>query len=160
MHLLAIYLIAANQHPIMNEIYEWTLSPNQMAQIEWTTKYGNTKYGNHVIQKCIECIPQHAIEFIVSTFYGQVVILSTHPYGYRVIQVLITYIIPLSILRFTNCIMQLLIIVLGQWCSRQGQRCLGGNGARPREGERKGSRGTSMVGRSGQGRRWLNDGAQ
>jgi pumilio RNA-binding family len=43
--------------------------------------------GNHVIQKCIECIPQHAIEFIVSTFYDQVVMLSTHPYGCRVIQV-------------------------------------------------------------------------
>uniref|UniRef100_A0A0D9ZTA4 PUM-HD domain-containing protein n=1 Tax=Oryza glumipatula TaxID=40148 RepID=A0A0D9ZTA4_9ORYZ len=42
--------------------------------------------GNHVIQKCIECIPQHAIQFIVSTFYGQVVMLSTHPYGCRVIQ--------------------------------------------------------------------------
>ncbi|KAG8084594.1 hypothetical protein GUJ93_ZPchr0010g8662 [Zizania palustris] len=42
--------------------------------------------GNHVIQKCIECIPQDAIQFIVSTFYGQVVMLSTHPYGCRVIQ--------------------------------------------------------------------------
>ncbi|KAK9282909.1 hypothetical protein L1049_011134 [Liquidambar formosana] len=42
--------------------------------------------GNHVIQKCIECIPQDAIQFIVSTFYDQVVTLSTHPYGCRVIQ--------------------------------------------------------------------------
>ncbi|XP_059628106.1 pumilio homolog 1-like [Cornus florida] len=42
--------------------------------------------GNHVIQKCIECIPQDAIEFIVSVFYDQVVTLSTHPYGCRVIQ--------------------------------------------------------------------------
>ncbi|XP_020585489.1 pumilio homolog 2-like [Phalaenopsis equestris] len=42
--------------------------------------------GNHVIQKCIECIPQDAIQFIVSTFYDQVVALSTHPYGCRVIQ--------------------------------------------------------------------------
>ena len=37
--------------------------------------------GNHVIQKCIECIPQERIQFIVSAFYGQVVELSTHPYG-------------------------------------------------------------------------------
>ena len=44
--------------------------------------------GNHVIQKCIECIPEDAIEFIISTFYDQVVTLSTHPYGCRVIQVL------------------------------------------------------------------------
>ena len=43
--------------------------------------------GNHVIQKCIECIPQEAIEFIISVFYDQVVTLSTHPYGCRVIQV-------------------------------------------------------------------------
>ena len=43
--------------------------------------------GNHVIQKCIECIPQEAIQFIVSVFYDQVVTLSTHPYGCRVIQV-------------------------------------------------------------------------
>ncbi|KAM3245258.1 hypothetical protein ACQJBY_056527 [Aegilops geniculata] len=42
--------------------------------------------GNHVIQKCIECIPQERIQFIVSAFYGQVVELSTHPYGCRVIQ--------------------------------------------------------------------------
>ncbi|KAF8397447.1 hypothetical protein HHK36_016364 [Tetracentron sinense] len=42
--------------------------------------------GNHVIQKCIECIPQDAIQFIISSFYDQVVILSTHPYGCRVIQ--------------------------------------------------------------------------
>ncbi|CAL5322519.1 unnamed protein product [Camellia sinensis] len=42
--------------------------------------------GNHVIQKCIECIPQEAIQFIISVFYDQVVTLSTHPYGCRVIQ--------------------------------------------------------------------------
>ncbi|KAG1365802.1 Pumilio [Cocos nucifera] len=42
--------------------------------------------GNHVIQKCIECVPQDAIQFIISTFYDQVVTLSTHPYGCRVIQ--------------------------------------------------------------------------
>ncbi|KAJ8511452.1 hypothetical protein OPV22_001886 [Ensete ventricosum] len=42
--------------------------------------------GNHVIQKCIECVPQDAIHFIISTFYDQVVTLSTHPYGCRVIQ--------------------------------------------------------------------------
>ncbi|KAL8531420.1 hypothetical protein ACS0TY_008138 [Phlomoides rotata] len=42
--------------------------------------------GNHVIQKCIECIPEEHIQFIVTTFYDQVVTLSTHPYGCRVIQ--------------------------------------------------------------------------
>lgn len=43
--------------------------------------------GNHVVQKCIECIPEAHIQFIVSTFFDQVVTLSTHPYGCRVIQV-------------------------------------------------------------------------
>ncbi|XWS74102.1 hypothetical protein CRYUN_Cryun02cG0186800 [Craigia yunnanensis] len=42
--------------------------------------------GNHVIQKCIECIPEENIQFIVTTFFDQVVTLSTHPYGCRVIQ--------------------------------------------------------------------------
>ncbi|KAK9280365.1 hypothetical protein L1049_014054 [Liquidambar formosana] len=42
--------------------------------------------GNHVVQKCIECVPEDAIQFIVSTFFDQVVTLSTHPYGCRVIQ--------------------------------------------------------------------------
>lgn len=43
--------------------------------------------GNHVVQKCIECVPEDRIQFIISAFYGQVVALSTHPYGCRVIQV-------------------------------------------------------------------------
>ena len=43
--------------------------------------------GNHVIQKCIECVPEEHIQFVVSTFFDQVVTLSTHPYGCRVIQV-------------------------------------------------------------------------
>ncbi|GFZ19857.1 pumilio 3 [Actinidia rufa] len=42
--------------------------------------------GNHVIQKCIECVPEEHIQFIVSTVFDQVVTLSTHPYGCRVIQ--------------------------------------------------------------------------
>lgn len=47
--------------------------------------------GNHVIQKCIECVPQDRIQFIITAFYGQVVPLSMHPYGCRVIQVSIFY---------------------------------------------------------------------
>ncbi|RZR72757.1 hypothetical protein BHM03_00016582 [Ensete ventricosum] len=42
--------------------------------------------GNHVIQKCIECVPQEKIQFIIESFFGHVVALSTHPYGCRVIQ--------------------------------------------------------------------------
>ena len=43
--------------------------------------------GNHVIQKCIECVPEDSIQFIIDTFFDKVVTLSTHPYGCRVIQV-------------------------------------------------------------------------
>lgn len=49
--------------------------------------------GNHVIQKSIECVPQDRIQFIISSFYGQVVALSTHPYGCRVIQVSVHFVI-------------------------------------------------------------------
>jgi len=54
--------------------------------------------GNHVIQKCIECVPEDAIDFIVSTFFDQVVTLSTHPYGCRVIQVKIYSLLLLLLL--------------------------------------------------------------
>jgi len=54
--------------------------------------------GNHVIQKCIECVPEDAIDFIVSTFFDQVVTLSTHPYGCRVIQVKIYSVLLLLLL--------------------------------------------------------------
>ena len=40
--------------------------------------------GNHVIQKCIECISQDKIHFIISAFFGQVVALSSQTYGCRV----------------------------------------------------------------------------
>ncbi|XP_010534519.1 PREDICTED: pumilio homolog 3-like [Tarenaya hassleriana] len=42
--------------------------------------------GNHVIQKCIECVPEDSIQFVISAFYNQVVALSSHSYGCRVIQ--------------------------------------------------------------------------
>ena len=42
--------------------------------------------GNHVVQKCIECVEPNALQFIINAFQGQVFSLSTHPYGCRVIQ--------------------------------------------------------------------------
>ena len=42
--------------------------------------------GNHVIQKIIECLPKEKLDFIIQSFQGQVLQLSTHPYGCRVIQ--------------------------------------------------------------------------
>ena len=43
--------------------------------------------GNHVVQKCIECVPPSHVHPILRFFYGNVVPLSMHPYGCRVIQV-------------------------------------------------------------------------
>jgi hypothetical protein len=45
--------------------------------------------GNHVIQKCIESVPTEKIGFIISAFRGHVATLSMHPYGCRVIQVIL-----------------------------------------------------------------------
>uniref|UniRef100_A0A915KN27 PUM-HD domain-containing protein n=1 Tax=Romanomermis culicivorax TaxID=13658 RepID=A0A915KN27_ROMCU len=42
--------------------------------------------GNHVVQKVIETVHPQYLGFIVDAFHGQVVSLSTHPYGCRVIQ--------------------------------------------------------------------------
>lgn len=42
--------------------------------------------GNHVIQKCIECVPTSYVAGMLDAFLGQVVPLSTHPFGCRVIQ--------------------------------------------------------------------------
>ncbi|XP_062858038.1 pumilio homolog 2 isoform X2 [Trichomycterus rosablanca] len=42
--------------------------------------------GNHVVQKCIECVQPQGLQFIIDAFQGQVFVLSTHPYGCRVIQ--------------------------------------------------------------------------
>ena len=47
--------------------------------------------GNHVIQKCIEKVPNFLIQFIVEAFSTQVLRLSTHPYGCRVIQRLLEH---------------------------------------------------------------------
>jgi len=70
------------------EVVDLDLQTKMVAELEGhVMRCVRDQNGNHVIQKCIECIPQHTIEFIVSTFYGQVVMLSTHPYGCRVIQV-------------------------------------------------------------------------
>ena len=42
--------------------------------------------GNHVIQKCVECVNPSHLQFIINAFRGQVYDLATHPYGCRVIQ--------------------------------------------------------------------------
>uniref|UniRef100_A0A0E0DBL4 PUM-HD domain-containing protein n=1 Tax=Oryza meridionalis TaxID=40149 RepID=A0A0E0DBL4_9ORYZ len=42
--------------------------------------------GNHVVQKCLQCVPPKYIKLIHASFYGKAMVLSTHPYGCRVIQ--------------------------------------------------------------------------
>lgn len=54
--------------------------------------------GNHVIQKCIECVPAEKIDFIISAFRGQVAALSTHPYGCRVIQVPVLFLVRMPMI--------------------------------------------------------------
>lgn len=43
--------------------------------------------GNHVIQKCIECVPEDRIPFVIDPILSQILVLCTHQYGCRVIQV-------------------------------------------------------------------------
>lgn len=43
--------------------------------------------GNHVIQKCIECVPEAHIPFVIDPILSQILVLCTHQYGCRVIQV-------------------------------------------------------------------------
>lgn len=71
--------------------------------------------GNHVVQKCIECVDPNALQvthanppiarrisindsmffqFIISSFSSQVYNLSTHPYGCRVIQRILEHCTP------------------------------------------------------------------
>jgi pumilio RNA-binding family len=70
------------------EVVEVDQQTQMVAELDCSVmKCVRDQNGNHVIQKCIECVPQDRIQFIISAFYGQVVALSTHPYGCRVIQV-------------------------------------------------------------------------
>jgi pumilio RNA-binding family len=56
--------------------------------------------GNHVIQKCIECVPPNLIQFIVDGFAGKVLTLASHPYGCRVIQRILEHCIsPETVMR-------------------------------------------------------------
>lgn len=42
--------------------------------------------GNHVIQKCIECVPEDHIPFVIEDILQKIYPLCTHQYGCRVIQ--------------------------------------------------------------------------
>ncbi|KAK6137923.1 hypothetical protein DH2020_028336 [Rehmannia glutinosa] len=69
------------------EVVDTELQTQMVAELDGSVmKCVHDQNGNHVIQKCIECVPQDRIQFIITPFLGQVVTLSTHPYGCRVIQ--------------------------------------------------------------------------
>jgi pumilio RNA-binding family len=57
--------------------------------------------GNHVIQKCIECVPEDHIPFVIEDILKKIYPLCTHQYGCRVIQVQIATFCFLSI-KFCN----------------------------------------------------------
>ncbi|KAL5205049.1 hypothetical protein ABZP36_009920 [Zizania latifolia] len=42
--------------------------------------------ANHVVQKCVQCVPSNCINFIYGGFRGKAKTLSLHPYGCRVVQ--------------------------------------------------------------------------
>uniref|UniRef100_A0A3B4BRR4 PUM-HD domain-containing protein n=1 Tax=Pygocentrus nattereri TaxID=42514 RepID=A0A3B4BRR4_PYGNA len=69
----ALESISSDQQVIENVLYSVKTWPND-------------QNGNHVVQKCIECVQPQALQFIIDAFQGQVFVLSTHPYGCRVIQ--------------------------------------------------------------------------
>jgi hypothetical protein len=45
------------------------------------------QHANHAIQKCIECVPPQHIQFVYRSLRGKVKMLSCHPFGCHVIQV-------------------------------------------------------------------------
>ncbi|CAA0806383.1 Pumilio homolog 4 [Striga hermonthica] len=69
------------------EVVDTELQTEMVKELDgFIMKCVHDQNGNHVIQKCIERVPQDRIKFIITPFLGQVVTLSTHPYGCRVIQ--------------------------------------------------------------------------
>ncbi|GJN05196.1 hypothetical protein PR202_ga22805 [Eleusine coracana subsp. coracana] len=50
-------------------------------------KCARDQYANHVLQKCMECVPAQHIQFIFRSFCRKAKALSITPCGCRVIQV-------------------------------------------------------------------------
>uniref|UniRef100_A0A0D3H4C2 PUM-HD domain-containing protein n=1 Tax=Oryza barthii TaxID=65489 RepID=A0A0D3H4C2_9ORYZ len=57
------------------------------------------KNGNHVVQKCLQCVPPQYIKLIHASFCGKAAMLSTHPYGCRLIQRVLEWCDDLEILK-------------------------------------------------------------
>nr|CAD1822102.1 unnamed protein product [Ananas comosus var. bracteatus] len=51
----------------------------------------NDQNGSHVVQKCVECLPHHMIQFIISCFYDKVVPMCIDQYGCHVIKKILEY---------------------------------------------------------------------
>jgi hypothetical protein len=50
-------------------------------------KCARNQYANHVVQRCMECVPAQDIKFIFRSFCTKAKELSTTPYGCHIIQV-------------------------------------------------------------------------
>lgn len=48
--------------------------------------------GNHVVQKCIECVDPHALQFIINAFQGQVSVVYKKGRGRNVVRTSKTFI--------------------------------------------------------------------
>ena len=45
------------------------------------------QHANHAVQKCMECVQPQYIQFIYRRLCGKAKMLSTHPFGFHVVQV-------------------------------------------------------------------------
>eukprot|EP01064_Diplonema_japonicum_P025462 TRINITY_DN36892_c0_g1_i1.p1 TRINITY_DN36892_c0_g1~~TRINITY_DN36892_c0_g1_i1.p1 ORF type:complete len:657 (+),score=101.07 TRINITY_DN36892_c0_g1_i1:152-1972(+) len=72
------------------------LVPHELQQVVLSELQGHVpecvvdQNGNHVIQKCVECLPGQSA-FIIQSFLTRVDTLATHPYGCRVLQKILEY---------------------------------------------------------------------
>lgn len=60
-----------------NDHVSWALSPVLQSEMVreldgHVLKCVKDQNGNHVVQKCIECVQPHALHFIIDAFKGQV----------------------------------------------------------------------------------------
>jgi pumilio RNA-binding family len=54
-------------------------------------KCARNQYANHVVQRCMECVPAQDIKFIFRSFCTKAKELSTTAYGCHIIQVGVPY---------------------------------------------------------------------
>ena len=119
--------------------------------------------GNHVVQKCIETVEPSCLQFIIEAFRGQVTlhllsfiywfltkilqvfILSTHPYGCRVIQRILEHCNQVSVFHISHMKYLSGIQHLPHWFSTGTERHCSGRDAQPHRGAYSGNFLTSIA---------------